>query len=656
VPGTTNETVMAGTVYESINDHKTKVHFLYLDPASNVLTSKVYDDPNYIEERAIDIACPSHDVVGEQVFVITCLVKPDPILMPDDRSDRIKILVVRANGSIYSEDIIYAQEGKSLYPMHSVTAGLGVFICGYQTDGQYGIGEDPTTAPYGTKVAFVLGFNLPNRYLIGNARYFDYQYSSTSFFNGSGAPTAPQHDYDAAMRIIPIDFYPSDGLRFFIAGSVNAVRNTTGAYPIVQQEQKSASMVVLMDAYLNPPILNNGFRENDNISDNEEYSIGIAQDVSSIPYKNYVLGNKGIATNGRHTGTYITLNYLDNYLYHSTTAYSRYNLRHQDGAVALQTLPVISNYHSRLGIGIAGLAHQFTPNGCYLGGTYPEISNVSPFVAEANVSVSSGNISVNMDNWVTYLCRTGTGGSPMPNAYESMGEALTNMYTNPTFAARASENDDIMLSAPKLNGWWWYGTLAMKSIRAKFDDFTLTTCTDAIRQFTTHDECIGSEDYAMLTGLDAPGGSTTTPLSPTTPVTVNGITVNRVTGELNLVVGPSATTEEEYRNQHVVCDQPPTDTFYRQAPPVLIEVRESITLYPNPATDEVNIRVEGIAIEAQIRVDIYNIQGQMITTLYNGNVAEANRPLNIANLPSGLYLAKIYVDGKAKEQQKLIKE
>lgn len=71
--------------------------------------------------------------------------------------------------------------------------------------------------------------------------------------------------------------------------------------------------------------------------------------------------------------------------------------------------------------------------------------------------------------------------------------------------------------------------------------------------------------------------------------------------------------------------------------------------YPNPFNNETVIPLE-LPERSKIKIDLYNIQGQLISTCYNGieNAGTARIKVNGANLASGVYFAKLTAEGLEK--------
>lgn len=64
---------------------------------------------------------------------------------------------------------------------------------------------------------------------------------------------------------------------------------------------------------------------------------------------------------------------------------------------------------------------------------------------------------------------------------------------------------------------------------------------------------------------------------------------------------------------------------------------------PNPATDMVNLEID-LDNEALINVDLYDVYGRKIKTLYMGKILNDNKTisLNISSFENGYYFLKIY--------------
>ncbi len=85
--------------------------------------------------------------------------------------------------------------------------------------------------------------------------------------------------------------------------------------------------------------------------------------------------------------------------------------------------------------------------------------------------------------------------------------------------------------------------------------------------------------------------------------------------------------------------------------PVGIDQAEegTISLYPNPATDVLNIALQGTEVNEVAVIDIYG------KAALRANVAEGSNTLDISALPAGLYFVQLRAAGSVKATQKIVK-
>jgi hypothetical protein len=79
----------------------------------------------------------------------------------------------------------------------------------------------------------------------------------------------------------------------------------------------------------------------------------------------------------------------------------------------------------------------------------------------------------------------------------------------------------------------------------------------------------------------------------------------------------------------------------------------SITIYPNPSIDIINIEMEN-TLEKDISIEIVSIDGKKIKSLTTVN--KDITPIDISSLSSGLYLINFYANNALISSKKLIKE
>ena len=85
--------------------------------------------------------------------------------------------------------------------------------------------------------------------------------------------------------------------------------------------------------------------------------------------------------------------------------------------------------------------------------------------------------------------------------------------------------------------------------------------------------------------------------------------------------------------------------------PVSIDQAEegTISLYPNPANDVLNIALQGTAVNEVVVIDIYG------KTVARTTVSEGSNTLDISALPAGMYFVQLRENGSVKATQKVIK-
>ena len=86
-------------------------------------------------------------------------------------------------------------------------------------------------------------------------------------------------------------------------------------------------------------------------------------------------------------------------------------------------------------------------------------------------------------------------------------------------------------------------------------------------------------------------------------------------------------------------------------PPVAINTADegSIHLFPNPASNVLNIALEGSEVNEVVIIDIYG------KTVVRNNVADGTNSFDISSLPAGMYFVQLRADNAVKATQKLIK-
>lgn len=630
VTGTNNETVMAGTMFDQEQPFN-RVHFLHIDQFGGILKSVVYDDPDYIDQRAVDIVAAN--IQGNDLYIITCLVRASPD-MPNP-ADRIKIIVVDVDGIVYAEDVIEEAApytGMGMYPLHSIMHNNNLFICGYQLD----IYQDPYTEPdlaSGPRKAFVIKYDPSNMTLLNN-KTFDY---TSTFFNIQPI----QKDYDMAVKLVPL----TDGSNnIFVAGAVNSVRNTYKnmmfpPYPNGETQTHSSGMMnLVIDDNLNV-VTDYPFQNSEKLAPfTGEYSISLVQDVGNN--RNYIIANS-IDNRSLNTpvGMHLLVNYIPGNFTRPVTGKPQAYFIPHDGTRAMQAFQSPRNVPGpKFTLTIAGLESAY---GCFPVGLEPTQSNENPFLTDMTFELIGDDIFGSVGQWVTYLNQTGTGNIGLPNSFAVLGDNLTSRSFN-DFAARASVFDDYNLSAPKWTGTASSGILSMKSIRSRATDFTVPACPGSYQQFFAGDPCIDVFYTSGVTDISSIG----VPPYPDQIVMYNY-------GMLNLtnVTSQSASYNFTYRDTYCNVNTP---VFKQNTTGINdVNIEGKVTLFPNPASKVVEVKFDDIITGNNVHIVLTNIYGQVISIMYDGK-ATGTQKIQLPDVANGVYFVKVSIDNQQVQSEKLI--
>jgi hypothetical protein len=79
--------------------------------------------------------------------------------------------------------------------------------------------------------------------------------------------------------------------------------------------------------------------------------------------------------------------------------------------------------------------------------------------------------------------------------------------------------------------------------------------------------------------------------------------------------------------------------------------QDNLTIYPNPAQNQITINLQGFQNLAGLNLEIYNIQGQL---LIQQPLTQNNTQIDIFQFPQGIYLAKLRLNDGSIAQKKFI--
>lgn len=88
--------------------------------------------------------------------------------------------------------------------------------------------------------------------------------------------------------------------------------------------------------------------------------------------------------------------------------------------------------------------------------------------------------------------------------------------------------------------------------------------------------------------------------------------------------------------------------------PVNLSANAAILLYPNPASESVNVKVEGLPAGERVEVRVYDLAGVQVMAL--SGVAEREMSLDCSGLATGMYLVQVNQGSTALGAAKFVKE
>ncbi|RYD54808.1 MAG: T9SS type A sorting domain-containing protein [Sphingobacteriales bacterium] len=291
---------------------------------------------------------------------------------------------------------------------------------------------------------------------------------------------------------------------------------------------------------------------------------------------------------------------------------------------------------------------------CSYGTYFPSQDNINPFVGKMNIFMNNmppvpyitmPQIDrVSYDHFVTYPSQQGTGISTMyTNAFRYKGGGLSNIGWNCEFALQDNTNGpgsgDIFLSAPVMGA---SGNLNLKFIHANTADASLLDGSG--KSICAYMDC--ALDYRtgpvwFPEGIECKlqSGSHSRPSIYTTssPVTRDDVGMPVVRG----------------------CIDPGFPPFYKPSG-IQDNTKDAdmgAELYPNPAAGYVNLKLNGEVDGAMaVRVEMSNILGQGVHTLYSGNatgIATGGQRLELPAVTPGVYMVRVFANGRLLHQQRL---
>ena len=86
-----------------------------------------------------------------------------------------------------------------------------------------------------------------------------------------------------------------------------------------------------------------------------------------------------------------------------------------------------------------------------------------------------------------------------------------------------------------------------------------------------------------------------------------------------------------------------------------LDASNQIKLFPNPASDQVQLNIELQKISSQVNIDLMDIQGRLIQSNQLGSLKSFSTEIDVHNLPAGTYFVRIATDFGVRTERLIIK-
>lgn len=598
------------------------VNFIRTDATGNILVNRIYREIGTgSEEHAVSIVA-----VDPDTYMIVCLRRDASI--GSGSFDKIKVYTVDANGNILDAQNIGATtvggtNYSNFYPMHALYNAGTLFICGFVSNQNI---NDPVTPNFRgsqTKRAFVTRYD-PSTLT-----------ATTETYDNTYTPANEQTDFDVAMRMK----MTSNG-QLYVTGSANVIQaasSSSSTYALnagtLNLELNASTLAVVNTGYTT--FTAEPFGAGYNYG---EYGVDIVEDPATNGY--FIVGNN--ADYAKLTTVIDPHNLQFSYINSSFQPQgikSRMRLHGLElGAWGLTAM------ESENGAGhfvVGGMQTDYLPS-CNYNAPPPSKDNFNPYLADVSLQWNTGSstISGSLNDWKTYLTHFSTGHSTLANSYYQYGLYVADNAWEPVFAARRSIGDplgdDIIMTAPT-----WNQSSQLLSLKLMRTD-----------PYGDIPEC--PESY--ITCIPD--------LEPTNVVNITSITstisVSASSANLPVTVAAAPSVPSDMGYDVIDCEAN-GGNYYRTVPNSVVAVNaaENIeaTLLPNPASDFVQVSIEGNTdVDAAVKVELTDITGKLLKTLYNGKAAGINDQshFTLPSVATGMYLVKISVGNQVMPVQKLI--
>ncbi|MEZ5016187.1 MAG: T9SS type A sorting domain-containing protein [Flavipsychrobacter sp.] len=674
---TPDASAMAGTIYYT--SAETDAHYILMHELGGKLASVSYNHlarigshPNIDRTSMKVVDLEAVEIPGfDDEMLITCQSRErdgstPTICIPcpwvgNIQNDFITVMRTDLYGNVLDAlDIWDNSDGNGLldfelYPTHTLYKKFTylsnnyeiLYICGTATTENTSLPNQPDYKH--DKKAFVIAVDVSNNQLsvLGNIT-FNYRSTGTTIIPSPGDFNGRQYDFDIAMHL---DWITSGSYidHVMVSGSVNGEQPNplNPGDPNTEYNRSAAMNLVLNPVTLaiqaDFPYMSKKIEE----QGENEYSIGLMEHSNALAPFNYKyqLGNKFyISDRGEYPysayGMWVNRLHADLFILPSATP-TMYTI---DGEYwGMKIMPTYGQ--TPIGTQTARTGHflisGFQTEDCNFTFYKPSMSNMTAFLVDLHVdywAAPGDKVRVtpkfipppatNPGQWTSFNSTTGTGG------YAYLGGGLSNsVWYNTEFAARNFSNlanpnngdDEVIMYTPKYQPDGSGSNILGFAYTAADNDFY--SLPDAPLTCGPEHDCDPTfyEEEVMAV-------ASSTNNDPLVLWDANAAIVQNVYDD------PVELICQDYSS-------PPGISSYKNGATVknIMEASET-KVFPNPTNDHVFVNLSSaIDKEANITVELINIQGQHMGNLYKGRAELLNnqRALSLPDVAPGLYLITI---------------
>lgn len=623
------EAVQAGTIYDSwtpgppkVLTSSPRVHFMNTGNNGGTNASIILDDQNFQEERAVSIVSDRTNSPSTEYY-ITAGVRGGV--------DGIEVTPVDRFGAVLRSPylVLPSVPGDNIYPLHTIYHSNGnLYICGYITSNSTNLPLNPSFAGYNQKKAFVLQMN-PTNGAVTNFITINTTYTT--------APSGTGEDFDMAMRLVELG-----STDIFVTGSVNAYSTYSSGSLF-----HSGVMNFTIDPGLTTYTSNHYKFDSQNgtpVLPPDEYGVDIVEGVNG---SYYIMSNtffRGAIGSSKFDiiPAFLSITATDNARVPYTGGpLSRFLFNAYDYAWGLKALPTCNtNAQPSPGFypadGKRFVLSGQTINQCM--GATSFMDDYRTFLWDVEVGTSNtGVITITNNNWTQYNNTNGTLPMANPYSYYALDREMNNGGWSPTFAARLTDADEIVLNAPHAPN---SGTALLnnKTIHAGTCTLTDGPCSTFPNTESIYTDNINPILCGRPSYLTWAASAHCDPANPCNTSVSAYSSYNATTS--------TTMTSSNFAYTDVACG---TGVFKQGTTAVANTAPKAkgYYIYPNPAQETVTVVLDkNLQGNDVIEIALLDVMGRQVGVLYSGKADGLGRQLQLPDVASGVYMVQLKANGR----------